>query len=88
MGNTRDLSNRINESYSRLSKGQKLLAGIQRVSGIPECIGRTCEKQAEFDPAYGSDLWKDQPVENIGIGPALGCGQDQYHVGENRSGSI
>ena len=26
MGNTRDLSNRINESYSRLSKGQKLLA--------------------------------------------------------------
>ena len=23
MGNTRDLSNRINESYSRLSKGQK-----------------------------------------------------------------
>lgn len=124
MGNTRDLSNRINESYSRLSKGRKLLAtyitdnydkavfltaarlgevvgvseinrcafcntfGIQRVSGIPECIGRTCEKQAEFDPAYGSDLWKNQSVENIGIGPALGCGQDQYHVGENRSGSI
>ena len=26
MGNTRDLSNRINESFSRLSKGQKLLA--------------------------------------------------------------
>ena len=26
MGNTNDLSNRINESYSRLSKGQKLLA--------------------------------------------------------------
>ena len=103
MGNTRDLSNRINESYSRLSKGQKLLAtyitdnydkavfltaarlgevvgvsestvvrfathlGYQRVSGIPECIGRTCEKQAEFDPAYGSDLWKNQSVENIGI---------------------
>ena len=97
MGNTRDLSNRINESYSRLSKGQKLLATyitdnydkavFLTAARLGEVVG-VSEKQAEFDPAYGSDLWKNQSVENIGIGPALGCGQDQYHVGENRSGSI
>ena len=110
MGNTRDLSNRINESYSRLSKGQKLLAtyitdnydkavfltaarlgevvGVSESTVVRFATHLGYKGYPEFHPAYGSDLWKNQPVENIGIGPALGCGQDQYHVGENRSGSI
>ena len=145
MGNTRDLSNRINESYSRLSKGQKLLAtyitdnydkavfltaarlgevvGVSESTvvrfathlgykGYPEfqnaleeLVRNKLNSIQRMEVTYGridrseilatvlqSDIEKIkqtlESVENIGIGPALGCGQDQYHVGENRSGSI
>ena len=118
MGNTRDLSNRINESYSRLSKGQKLLATyitdnydkavfltaarLGEVVGVSEStVVRFAthlgykgypEFQNALEELVRNKLNSIQRMEvtygrisqskNIGIGPALGCGQDQYHVGE------
>ncbi len=35
--------------------------GYDGISGIPESSGRTGEDEAEFHPAYGSDVWTDQP---------------------------
>ena len=37
-----------------------------------ESSGRTGADEAEFHPAYGSDVWTDQPGEILDIGSAFG----------------
>ena len=61
-----ELLKMIDERYHKFSKGQKKL-----VTGVYHS-GRTGEDEAEFYPAYGSDVWTDQPGGDSDIGSAFG----------------
>ena len=103
MSNTNDLLNRINNCYSSMSKGQKLLATyitdnydkavFLTAAKMGETVGVSESTvvrfatylgyKAEFYSEDGSDLRKNQPVEDFRDSFIGRRGQDQNDTGKN-----
>ena len=98
MGNSNDLSNRINEAYSTLSKGQKLLASyitdnydkavFLTAAKLGEVVGvseSTVVRFATHLGYKGGGLWTDQSVKNLRICSPVRRGKDQRIDRDDRS---
>ena len=71
-----ELLKMIDERYHKFSKGQKKLADFIREdydkAAFLTAAKMGGEDEAEFHPAYGSDVWTDQPGGDSDIGSAFG----------------
>ena len=88
MSNTNELLNRINNHYSAMSKGQKLLA-TYITDNYDKAVFLTAAKMGETVGVSESTVvrfatsWKNQSVKDFRDGSAVGCGQDKNDIGEN-----